>query len=102
MRKLCAKSAFFKDADEFIQARLEDRDDVYARTQCGGIGNRMQNHAWVEGGGRLKPVADRNLGKACSELLGDPHAKGDVVCCNPRHSSRLARRMALPASRHIR
>jgi len=86
MRKLGSKSAFFKDTDEFIQGRLEDRNDVYARTQGGGIGYRMQNHARVEGGGRLEPVAGRNLGEAGSELLGDPHAKGDVVCRNPRQA----------------
>ena len=86
MRKLCAESAFFKDADELIPGRLEDRDDVYARIQGGGIRYRMQNHPWVEGGGRLEPVGDRNLGEAGSELLGDPHAKWDVVCCNPRQA----------------
>ena len=26
-----------------------------------------------------------NLGKAGSELLGHPHTKGDVACCNPFH-----------------
>ena len=85
MRKLGSKSAFFQDADEFVQARVEDRDDAYARTKYGGIGYWMQNHAWVEGGGRLKPVAGKNLGNVGSELLGHPHTKGNVVCCNPFH-----------------
>ena len=85
MRKLGSKPTLFKDSDEFIQARLEDRYDAYARTQYGGSGYWMQNHAWVEGGGRLKPVTGRNLGKAGSEFLRHPHTKGDVVGCNPRH-----------------
>ena len=88
LRKLGSKSAFSKDADEFIQTRLDDRDDAYARTQYGGIGYWMQNHAWVEGRGRLKPVAGRNVGKARSELLGHPHRKG--TSCAATHATEVA------------
>ena len=58
----------------------------------GGSGDWMQNHAWVERGSRLKAVAGGNLGKARSELLGNPHAKGDGACRNPRQrGSQLCR-----------
>ena len=46
------------------------------------------DHAWVEGRGGLKPVAGRNLGKACSELLGDPHAKGTSLAAT--HATEVA------------